>query len=419
MHRSRRLTCTLACLAFPACANPAAPAVLRDASLGAATDDAGASVDAASADAGSLEPDGALESADAGDASPPGEPGVALRIATYNLEDVRSDELASGDDTRLAGIAATLQRVRPDVLFVNELAFDAAGDNAQRFADAYLAISQGDGLAPLHYAAVMRPSNTGLPSGLDLDNARGVVGTPGPGYGEDCWGYGDFPGQYALAVLVRSDLVVRADAIRTFQHFKWSALPGAKRPHSPSGESWYSDAEWAALRLSSKTHMDVPVELPDGSLLHLLASHPTPPAFDGAEDRNGARNHDEIRFWAEYIADADFLVDDDGVQGGLPEGARFVIAGDLNADPDEGDSLGDPIGRWLLDNPAVNATFTPRVSAESDASFGRATDDDDTASFGLRVDYVLPSADLTITDGAVERVRASSDHALVWLDVRG
>ena len=29
---------------------------------------------------------------------------------------------------------------------------------------------------------------------------------------------------------------------------------------------------------------------------------PTPPAFDGEEDRNGRRNHDEIRFWVDYVS---------------------------------------------------------------------------------------------------------------------
>ena len=34
--------------------------------------------------------------------------------------------------------------------------------------------------------------------------------------------------------------------------------------------------------------------------VHFLVSHPTPPVFDGPEDRNGPRNYDEIRFWADY-----------------------------------------------------------------------------------------------------------------------
>lgn len=230
----------------------------------------------------------------------------SLRIATYNIEDVRTAALLSSSNEKLGRVAATIQRIQPDVLFINEISYDQeggpdfpggeAGRNAQRFADHYLAVSQGTGLKPLSYTAVMRPSNTGVPFGLDLDHVNGVVSAPGKGYGGDCWGYGDFLGQYALAVLVRSDLKVREKEIRTFQKFPWSAMPGALRPKNPeTGVSWYSDAEWAQLRLSSKTHMDVPVELPDGRLLHLLASHPTPPSFDGAEDRNGARNHDEIR----------------------------------------------------------------------------------------------------------------------------
>ena len=71
------------------------------------------------------------------------------------------------------------------------------------------------------------------------------------------------------------------------------------------------------LRLSSKTHVDVPVATSAGTL-HILASHPTPPVFDGPEDRNGRRNHDEIRLFADYV-DPDrsaYLVDDRGGRAG-------------------------------------------------------------------------------------------------------
>ena len=81
-------------------------------------------------------------------------------------------------------------------------------------------------------------------------------------------------------------------------------MPGALLPDDPSTPEpadWYSPDELDVFRLSSKSHWDVPVRLPDGRILHLLASHPTPPVFDGSEDRNGRRNHDEIRFWADYV----------------------------------------------------------------------------------------------------------------------
>src|SRR5690606_28109034 len=117
------------------------------------------------------------------------------------------------------------------------------------------------------------------------------------------------------------------------------------------GASWHADAIWDQLRLSSKSHWDVPVRTPLG-VVHVLASHPTPPVFDGAERRNSARNHDEIRLWSEYLsaADADWLCDDRGRCGGLQPGARFVILGDLNNDPADGDGRHEAIVE-LLEHP--------------------------------------------------------------------
>ncbi len=54
------------------------------------------------------------------------------------------------------------------------------------------------------------------------------------------------------------------------------------------------------LRLSSKSHWDIPLQI-GGAIVHVLTAHPTPPVFDGPEDRNGCRNHDEIRLWSDYI----------------------------------------------------------------------------------------------------------------------
>ena len=83
-------------------------------------------------------------------------------------------------------------------------------------------------------------------------------------------------------------------------------MPGALAPSDPeSGENWYSPEEWAAFRLASKSFWDVPVSLPNGSEVRFLLSHPSPPAFDGPEKRNQRRNHDEIRFWADYLDGAE------------------------------------------------------------------------------------------------------------------
>ena len=374
-----------------------------------------------------------------------------LRIATYNIEDVRTVDLLNPDHPRLKLAAAAIQRLRPDVLLVNEMTYDQAGvpgydeadgggQNARRFAEMFLAVSQGDGLAPLRYRTFAAPSNTGLASGFDLDNNGRIVtvfpeptppnadGSPVPqtleerAYGGDTWGFGTFPGQYAMALFVREDLGILAEAARTFRLLPWSRMPEALMPVDPAtGQPWYDGEEAERFRLSSKSHWDVPLQLPGERVLHILASHPTPPAFDGDEQRNVRRNHDEIRFWADYLDGAAYIVDDSSRAGGLDPAAVFVLLGDLNADPDEGRALNDPIGTWLLSHPRVNGDFVPQADSLAVAAYPRL-DPDDTARWGLRVDYVLPSANLRVIDGGVVRpldpaAVQASDHFLVWIDV--
>jgi hypothetical protein len=79
-------------------------------------------------------------------------------------------------------------------------------------------------------------------------------------------------------------------------------MPGALIP-----PGWFTPAELAAVRLSSKSHWDLPIEI-GRRTVHFLVSHPTPPTFDGPEDRNGRRNHDEIRLWADYITPGRLLL---------------------------------------------------------------------------------------------------------------
>ncbi len=354
-----------------------------------------------------------------------------IRVMTFNIEDRSTLQVTSGINVGLKRAAEIIQIVRPDIVLINEIEYDEPGDvpgepegqNGQRFADLYLAVSQG-GQTPIDYTAYMMPSNTGIHSGFDLNN-DGIndPSSTGSTYGEDCFGFGFRPGQFAMALLVRdgADLEILADQARTFQFFLWKDMPGFLQVTDPlaGGAAWYSPAELDVLRLSSKSHWDVPVRLPDGSTLHLLASHPTPPVFDGPEDRNGKRNHDEIRFWADYVLDQPYFYDDEGVVGGLPLTAPFVILGDLNADPVDGDSFDNPIANLIQPNPRIN--FLSPVGDIAVPGY----DPTDTAFFGLRADYCLPSVDLVITGTQVEREAGPydetnwpSDHWPVWIDIR-
>lgn len=363
----------------------------------------------------------------------------ALRVAAFNV--ALNDNAPGGVIARLeAGdeaarkVAAVIQRVRPDILLINEIDHDDALRAAEIFQRDYLEVGQF-GNEPIRYAhRFATPVNTGEPSGLDLD---GDGTSDGP---NDAWGFGRHPGQYAMLLLSR--FPIDAERARTFRMLPWSAMPGALRPINPDGTPFHPDAIWNVLRLSSKSHWDVPVATPFGEL-RLLASHPTPPAFDGPEDRNGTRNHDEIRLFADYIAGGEraaWIVDDAGGRGGIAEDARFVIVGDQNADPNDGSSRERAIHQ-LLEHPKVHADPLPRGSgggAEAAARAGEANlehrgdPDLDTSSFSprvgnLRVDYALPSRNVEVVGSGVFWPRAdepghdwaaASDHRLVWVDIR-
>jgi hypothetical protein len=368
-----------------------------------------------------------------------GRPDMDVRFATFNASLNRATEgelvadLSTPDDEQAQAVAEIVQLTRPDVLLVNEFDYVEGGQAAELFRSNYLQVGQNGADRvdyPYYYVA---PSNTGIQSGVDLNN-DGKIGGP-----NDAFGFGFFPGQFGMVVYSRYP--IDEEAVRTFQQFRWQDMPGNLIP-----TDFYSPQAQEILRLSSKSHWDVPIEVGDKSV-HFLVSHPTPPVFDGPEDRNGRRNNDEIRFWADYISsprDAAYIYDDAGGTGGLKPGSRFVIAGDQNSDPNDGDSVEGSI-EALLEHPKVNTTVTPASEGAVEASElqGGINDEHtgdpafDTADFAeppgnLRVDYVLPSKSLRILDAAVfwpvssdplSRLTGtfpfpSSDHRLVWVDVR-
>ncbi|WP_454860574.1 endonuclease/exonuclease/phosphatase family protein [Promicromonospora soli] len=373
-----------------------------------------------------------------------------LRAATYNLSLNRAEEgelvadLSTGDDAQAATVAEVIQHANPDVVLLNE--FDYSGDAdpyaaADLFRENYLEVPQGTGQAVEYPYAFVAPSNTGIPSGFDLNN-NGTVGG-----GDDALGFGLFPGQYGMVVL--SKYPIQHDRVRTFQDFLWQDMPGALLPDDPATAApadWYSAEELAVLPLSSKSHWDVPVRV-GGETVHVLAAHPTPPSFDGAEDRNGLRNHDEIRFWADYVRGgraARYQYDDEGRRGGLRPGSSFVIVGDYNADPLDGDSVDAAIDQLLrhprITDPRPTSAGAPEAAElQAGANLNHlgdpvfdTADFADTAPGNLRVDYVLPSRDLRVRDAGVFWPAAadplsrltgvypfpSSDHRLTWVDLK-
>lgn len=278
-----------------------------------------------------------------------------------------------------------------------------AGDAAL---DALVARLAEAGLSYPHRFAP-RP-NTGQPTGLDLDR-NGRLGEA-----RDAQGWGRFPGEGGMALLSR--LPLDPAAARDFTGLLWADLPGATLPPDTPAE------ERRIQRLSTTGHWEVPLILPTGRRLTLLAFAATPPVFDGPEDRNGRRNHDEAAFWLRLL---------DGslaARGWPPPAGPLVLIGTANLDPADGD--GTPAALDALRTGPFRDP-QPRGTANRSDPGHRGDAALDTADFaatgGLRVDYLLPSPDLTVTAAGVlwppadnplaATLATASRHRPVWIDL--
>lgn len=337
-----------------------------------------------------------------------------MRIASYNVELHRGGpglllrDILRGEDPQIDALRRVIAVLDADILALQGVDFDA---------DLVTLVALRDTLAQggAHYPHVFaRPPNTGVQTGLDMD---------GDGHrndARDAQGYGEFFGQGGMAILSRHPIL--SEEIQDFSTLLWRDMPGARLPQA-EGRAFPSDEAQAAQRLSSVAHWMVPVGVPSGRI-HLMSFHATPPVFDGPEDRNGLRNHDEIVFWRHYL---------DGAFGPAPT-RRFVLAGQATIDPADGEGLKQGIVN-LLSDPRFRDPAPRRPSGPLADSPGQSGDPRlDTVAWSLpepghlRASYVLPSADLTVADAGVlwpppgdplsDIVAQASRHRPVWVDLK-
>ncbi len=334
----------------------------------------------------------------------------------------------SGKDEQVLAVAAIIRRVRPDILLLNE--FDA--DFTNLALDAFRNELDGGENAisyPYFYAPI---GNEGVPSRLDLDGDGALDKWA------DAFGFGRFPGSEGMALLSRFPIDLQA--ARSFSSLKWRNIPDAVLPMNTDGSPFLPEKPTTVFRLSSKSHWDVPVVLPNGQRINILASHPTPPVFDGVENLNGLRNDAEIGFWVSYLDGVAFM-DDVGQQAAF-SGGNFVLLGDLNNDPNDGDGRKRSIN-ILLTHPLVNdpmqassgaVAASTRYGGANTTHVGNPAQDTvewDADIGNMRVDYALPSASLTLEGSGVfwpapdepdgqmiaEGRSGASNHRMVWVDV--
>jgi hypothetical protein len=341
-----------------------------------------------------------------------------LRLATYNADLTRDgpglllQDLRRGTSRQVSAVVEVIAAASPDVLLLTGIDWDHDLLALSALEAALAAKGAGYG-----YLFAPRP-NAGQPTGLDL-NGDGRLGGP-----RDAQGYGRFSGEGGMALLSRLPIV--AEEARDFSGFLWRDLPDALL----EGAGLSHEAQ-AVLRLSSMGHWDVPLRLANGGTLHVLAFLATPPVFDGPEDLNGRRNHDEAAFWLRYL---------EGRLPAPPPTAPFVLMGDANLDPVDGEgrpqALHALLAHTALQDPAPQsagglvasaAQGGPNLAQSGDAALD-TVDWPETGDLGnRRVDYVLPWAGAKVTAAGVvwpapgaplaEAAAAASRHKLVWVDI--
>jgi hypothetical protein len=318
------------------------------------------------------------------------------------------------DDPQSVAVIQVIVANSPDILLLQGIDYDFESHAIRLLRDK---ISE----AGLHYSHLFaaRP-NSGRQTPYDL-NGDGKLGGPA-----DAQGYGRYNGQGGMAVLSRYP--IDTDYITDFSSFLWKDLPHSTL-NSSREKLFPSTTAMNAQRLSSVAHWIVPIQISPEKSLSLLAYHAGPPVFDGPEDRNGIRNADETLFWVRY------LDNELGTSYARPPKNRFVILGDANLDPDDGEGRKVAI-RGLLNHPLIFDPAPRHTTQPIDDQIGDPQLD--TVEWpapkpgNLRVDYVLPSIDLEILGAGTFWPEASmpdadllsykginaSRHRLVWVDLK-
>lgn len=361
---------------------------------------------------------------------------AGLRIAQFNIRELSTAKLLDPKSTQVKAATEVIARFRSDILCLNEIQYDLAGvpdaglpgDPGQPLPEAFAI--DGD---PAGNANRLASRIAEVAPDLAYDHTALFLGNSGVAFAGDTddelfqmRGFGEFPGRFNTAVLSR--LPIRFDQIRVISDFPWRALPGNRIAEMEAALGITVPDDFP---LFEKGLHIVPVELEDGDLLHLVLLHPVSSGFN---DLNPFRNADELAALAMFLSGE--LPDVEP----LPEDALFVVIGDLNSDPEDGESPGsvEPVfghervvahfpvgdGGEAGTNPEHN-TFLSGCGRE-----GQPIVTNPKSKLQLQLDYLLPSVTLgkplasgvfwphhkKAADDYALACRAS-DHRYVFIDV--
>ncbi|MCH2165437.1 MAG: endonuclease/exonuclease/phosphatase family protein [Marinovum sp.] len=244
-------------------------------------------------------------------------------------------DITRGKDDQIAAALEVIEAVGPDVLVLSGFDTDAAGATLAAFVDAIPEVGYAHRFTQL--------GNEGRASGYDL-NGDGLTNTA-----NDALGYGEFTGQGGLAILSRGAFPL--SLAQDFTDVLWADLPA-----NTIEDGTLPDGIEAVHRLSTTSHWVL-----NAGPLQLLVHSGTAPIFDGPEDRNGRRGHDEAALWLQVL---------EGRLGEPVEGP-FVLMAKVNIDPKDGEGRPGAI-RALLAHPRLQDPAPKSEGAALEATPGHS-----------------------------------------------
>ncbi len=312
---------------------------------------------------------------------------MRIRFGHFNIRDLTMEKLLNPDHPQVDAASSIIQKVRPDVLSINEM--EAHPEAPRLFLENFL--HRGD--APLYYPYhYLGPTNSGVSTDL-----------PQP---FDQKGFGLFQGQYGIALFSRFPIL--REGVRSFEAFSWRDVPGGL---SCLGDRAVTVPE--GFPLFSTNLVNVPLRIGEG-MVHAILLHASIPVKGFL---NKERNGDQLSFLNEYVSGRPLP----GVEP-LNDRKPFLVMGDLNADPEKGEGIREAI-QSILDNPVLNGLIPPMPTFLEGG--GVESPPLDLRGLSLTLDYILPSGEFIVLNHGVFRpaetgwwkeVRTASDHFAIYTD---
>lgn len=288
------------------------------------------------------------------------------------LRDIEADS-----DAQLRALREILTAVSPDILLLTKVDFDAEKRTLGAL-QGYLGFKHAFALAP----------NSMHVTPLDL-NGDGLRG--------DRQTWVRYAGEGAMALLSQYPVELSFH----MNDLLWKDLRGAHLPQLEANA-------YEHLRLVTQGLWVVRVHPPHSAPVTLLAFQNYTPAFDGPEDFNGKRNRDQLELIRQIVR---------GEHGPFP-GGRFIVVGNTNLDPLGGDGARGDMTAFLAD-PMLQDPKPESKPGQRYTAFWEKPGP-------MRVSYILPSADWSVTSAGVFWPEAgplslaaqeASRHRLVWVDL--